>query len=82
MARSGEVGQASADFEIHILGALPDGTADLFGDLDVTRRQNITIMRGTLDQAALHGLVERIHVLGLELLAIRRIRSAGPPPDP
>ena len=54
----------------------------MFGDLDVTRRQDITIMRGTLDQAALHGLVERIHVLGLELLAIRRIRSAGPPPDP
>ncbi len=68
-----------AAFEVHVRGTLPAGAAELFGDLDVTRRREVTVMRGEMDQAAFHGLMERIHVLGLELLTVRRIRSVGPP---
>ena len=35
-----------------------------------------TVLRGTIvDQAQLHGLLERIQLLGLELIEIRRISS-------
>ena len=65
-------------FEVHVCGTLPAGAAELFGDLDVTHRGEVTVMRGEMDQAAFHGLMVRIHVLGLELLAVRRIRGGGP----
>jgi len=34
-----------------------------------------TVLSGTLDQAALHGLLARIQALGLELVDVRRSTS-------
>ena len=65
------------NFEIRIGGRLPVDAADLFGDLDVTRHGAVSVVRGEMDQAALHGLIDRIHILGLELITARKIRSSG-----
>ena len=40
----------------------------------------VTIITGEFDQAALHGLLERIRLLGLDLVEARRVD--GPPRRP
>ena len=43
-----------------------------FDDLDVSTKEGLTTLRATVpDQAALHGVIERILALGLELVAVR-----------
>ena len=43
-----------------------------FEDLDVSTKEGLTTLRATVpDQAALHGVIERIQALGLELVAMR-----------
>jgi hypothetical protein len=43
-----------------------------FDDLDVSTKEGLTTLRATFpDQAALHGVIERIRVLGLELVGVR-----------
>jgi hypothetical protein len=44
-----------------------------FSDLDVSTKEGFTTLRATIsDQAALHGVIERIRALGLELVAVRK----------
>ena len=44
-----------------------------FADLDVSTNEGLTILQATVpDQAALHGVIERIRALGLELVAVRK----------
>ncbi|HEY6746120.1 MAG TPA: hypothetical protein VI357_10425 [Mycobacteriales bacterium] len=50
--------------------------ADWFADLDVRTDGTTLFLRGELDQAALHGLLERVRYLRLDLLDLRRSRSA------
>lgn len=66
----------SADYEIRIAGSVDDATALALCDLDVTvvADGTTTIVRGRLDQPGLHGLLERIHMLGLPLDELRRVR--------
>jgi hypothetical protein len=43
-----------------------------FADLEVSTKEGLTTLRATFpDQAALHGVIERIRALGLELVAVR-----------
>ena len=44
-----------------------------FADVDFHVEAPETVLSGVLDQAALHGLLERIQALGLELVDIRRV---------
>ena len=60
-------------YEIRVDGQLDDVRAAAFGGLDVTCRGQVTIITGEFDQAALHGLLERIWFFGLELIEARRI---------
>jgi hypothetical protein len=62
----------SPGYEIRIDGQLDDVRAAAFSGLDVTCRGQVTIITGEFDQAALHGLLERIWFLGLELIEARR----------
>jgi hypothetical protein len=74
-----------AVYEIEIQGRLREDWAESFGGLEIhTNRSNaeytLTTLRGeVIDQAALHGLLNRIRDLGLPLLLVRRmdIDSAG-----
>jgi hypothetical protein len=44
-----------------------------FAGLDVAPGDGFTVITGEFDQAALHGLLERIRLLGLDLLEARRV---------
>ena len=44
-----------------------------FDDLTIRVEPSATVLAGSLDQAALHGLIERIKALGLELIDITRV---------
>jgi hypothetical protein len=50
-------------------------SADSFLGLDVRTDCGILLLRAELDQSALHGLLERIRVLHLDLLDVRRVRG-------
>jgi hypothetical protein len=68
-------------YELRIAGPVP---ADLVRDLpgiDVTVEPAETILYGPLqDQAALFGLLVRIHDLGLQLLEVRPVTHEDPVP--
>lgn len=63
-------------YEIRIAGQLDETTMATFDAADVTVRGAVTVITGDFDQAALHGLLERIRSLGLELVDVRRVRFA------
>jgi hypothetical protein len=65
-------------YEIRIKGRVSDTTLASFADLDSRLEPTETILRGAaLDQAALHGVLERVREFGLELLEVRRLPANG-----
>ena len=67
-------------YEIRRAGQLDETRAAAFAGLNVASYDQVTIITGEFDQAALHGLLERIRLLGLDLLEARRVD--GPPRRP
>lgn len=68
-------------YEIRVNGVVGDSVLESLGDLDASVRPAETVLRGVItDQAELHGLLDRIQALGLELLEIRQVRQPGGPP--
>lgn len=64
---------ARADYEIHVKGRVSEEVLSSFEGMAATVRPVETILRGSVrDQAALHGLLDRIQSLGLELIEVRR----------
>jgi hypothetical protein len=68
-------------YRICVRGHLDQGWEGTFPGLRLTRRRDgTTLLRGPIaDQAALHGLLQRLGGLGLPLLEVRRLDRA---PDP
>jgi hypothetical protein len=73
-----------AGYEIRVKGRLSDSVTDVFEDFVASLRPTETVMRGELrDQSELHGVLETIQSLGLELIEVRRLdypESAGASP--
>jgi hypothetical protein len=64
------------DYEIRIKGRLSDSLSGAFEDFTAAVRPAETVMRGEVrDQSELHGVLERIQSLGLELIEVRRIET-------
>jgi hypothetical protein len=65
-------------YEIRIWGRLDETTVTAFADLAVTYHDEVTVVTGQFDQAALHGLLEMIRALDLDLIEARRISGSSP----
>ena len=61
-------------YEIRVAGQLDTAAAAMFADLSIAASGGMTALRGEFDQAGLHGLLERIRALDLDLVDIRRVR--------
>jgi hypothetical protein len=61
-------------YEIRVTGQLDTEAAAAFADLSITASGGMTMLRGEFDQAGLHGLLEWIRALGLDLVDARRVR--------
>jgi len=63
----------SNHYQINLEGKLDDRWLRWFEGLEVTfNADNQTIIRGELDQSALHGLFNRIRDLGVTLISVQR----------
>ncbi len=65
-------------YEIRIKGHLDSHWASWFDGMTLTSMANgETLLSGTIrDQAALHGVIDRLRDLGLPLLSVRRIEPS------
>jgi hypothetical protein len=59
-------------YEIRVIGSLGPAVRQAFADLAVDVGPAGTVLSGDLDQHGLQALLNRMHAMGLELLAIRR----------
>jgi hypothetical protein len=62
-------------YEIRLRESPSRASTDAFPDCDVASDGRVVVIGGEFDQSALHGLLERIRVLHLELLDLRRTRG-------
>jgi hypothetical protein len=61
-------------FEIRIKGKVSEATLSAFEGLHHSVQPIETVLTGPVaDQAALHGVLDRIQSLGLELIEVRRL---------
>lgn len=73
-----------ATYQIKVPGHLDESWSDWFGGMAVTvecagEGPPVTSLTGSLDQAALHGLLRRLYALGLPLISVTCLAS-GPEP--
>ena len=71
-------------YEIRVHGEVPGTDLLEIPWLDATREPAQTVLRGRIpDQAALHGVLQRLHSLGLELVEVRQVSDTlGTPAAP
>ena len=64
-------------YEIRVMGCLEPKWADWFDGLSITSQANdVTLLIGSIDdQAALHGVLNKIRDLGLPLLSMTMLES-------
>jgi hypothetical protein len=67
----------SADsYEIRVKGRVSAVMLDSFGGMKCELEPVETVLHGAVrDQAELHGLIDRIQALGLELVGVRRLHG-------
>jgi hypothetical protein len=76
--RESVVPYGGGDYEIRIKGRLSDSLLAAFEGLTATVEPVETVLYGPVEnQSSLHGLLDRIQSLGLELVEIRRLPTAA-----
>ena len=75
-------GPGAGRYEIRFTGRLHERWAVWFDGLTVSHRSDgTTVISGPIaDQAALHGLLQRVRDLGLPLLSVERVGTDAPDP--
>ena len=64
----------ASDYEFRIKGRLSDTLCGEFDEFTAALQPAETVMRGQVrDQSELHGMLDRIQSLGLELIEVRRV---------
>jgi hypothetical protein len=72
---------AGYEYEIRVRGRLTDSLLAAFEGMRASVEPVETVLHGPVrDQAALHGLLDQIQALGLELVEVRRLPE--PPGEP
>ncbi len=66
-------------YELRIAHKLDATMAADFEGLELCAEGDATVVRGDLDQAALHGLLERVRVLHLDVIELRRLGASTVP---
>jgi hypothetical protein len=61
-------------YDVRVVGPWVPAVAVDFPDLEVTYAGTAVVLSAELDQAALHGLLERLRVHGIELIEVKRSR--------
>ena len=66
-------------YEFVLRGEIGDRFSVLFEGMHLERRSGLTVITGDVhDQAHLHGLIERIQELGIELVSVNPLPRKGP----
>jgi hypothetical protein len=65
----------SQRYAIRLAGRLDAESRDAFAGMQMRFEEGMTILVGEGDQAALHGWLELIRCLGLELVDVRKVRG-------
>lgn len=67
---------AGVYYEIRVAGTLPDEALADFERISADVEPVETVLHGPLaDQAALHGLLARLELLGAQVIEVRRLKS-------
>ena len=67
-------------YEIRVRGRVSDATLSPLEGMEADVAPTETVLHGPVaDQAGLHGLLDRIQSLGLELIEVRRLPPVEPP---
>ena len=70
-----------ATYRIVVRGELDARFAYLFNGMQMERVDGTTVLTGrVIDQAQLHGFIERLEELGLELLSVEQIEASRDEP--
>jgi hypothetical protein len=76
---SAEVATVTLLYEIRVTGTLPPEALADFEGLTVSEEPVETVLHGPMpDQAALHGLLARLELFGVQVVEIRRLQRPAP----
>jgi hypothetical protein len=68
----------TTEYEIRVSGLVPDSVLTEIEGVQVVVEPVQTVLRGpVVDQAALHGIINRLQRLGLDLIEVRRLAEQG-----
>ena len=72
----------SSRYEIRVKGRVGKSVLSRFEGFEADVEPAETVLRGSIsDQAALHGVLDRIQGLGLELMEVKRVGGRGSADD-